>query len=74
MDERIVSLSHELIDAVKTGRVRDRDELQNLKLKLCKKYRLDTVPPNSDILANVDPSAGAFRMRQDYTAQCYRWS
>ena len=56
MDERIVSLSHELIDAVKTGRVRDRDELQNLKLKLCKKYRLDTVPPNSDILANVDPS------------------
>ena len=56
MDDRIVSLSHELIDAVKTGRVRDRDELQNLKLKLCKKYRLEAVPPNSDILANVDPS------------------
>ena len=40
MDERIVALSEEIIDAVKTGKVRDRDELQNLKLKLSKKYDL----------------------------------
>ena len=36
MDERIASLSGELIEAVKSGRVTDRDQLQNLKLKLCK--------------------------------------
>lgn len=53
MDERIVALSEEIIDAVKTGKVRDRDELQNLKLKLSKKYNLGQVPRSSDILANV---------------------
>lgn len=46
-------LSRDLIEAVRSGRVRDRDALQNLKLKLCKHYSLDTVPPNSVILANV---------------------
>jgi elongator complex protein 3 len=55
MDDRIRSLSEEIIDAVKTQRVKDRDELQNLKLKLCKKYDLDQVPKSSEILANVRP-------------------
>ena len=54
MDERIVALSEEIIDAVKTGKVRDRDELQNLKLKLSKKYDLGQVPRSSEILANVN--------------------
>ena len=49
----IASFSKELIDAVKEGRVKDRDSLQNLKLKLCKRYGLGEVPPNSDVLANV---------------------
>ncbi len=53
MDERIVALSGEIIDAVKTNRVTDRMQLQNLKLKLCKKYDLEQVPMNSEILANV---------------------
>ncbi len=56
MDERVVQLSLELIDAVKSGRVTNRDSLQNLKLKLCGKYGLEDVPPNSDVLANVDPA------------------
>lgn len=53
-DPVITSLSRELIDAVKDGTVRDRDSLQNLKLKLCRKYGLEAVPPNSDVLANVE--------------------
>ena len=53
VDQRIRNLAHDIIDAVKSGRVRDRDQLQNLKLKLCKKYGLPGVPPNSDILAEV---------------------
>lgn len=55
MDDRVRLLALEIIDSVKTGRVRDRDQLQNLKLKLCKRYGLDDVPPNSSILANVMP-------------------
>ena len=55
MDERIVLLSKEIIDAIKSCRVKDRDEMQNLKLKLCKKYDLKQVPMNSEILANVLP-------------------
>lgn len=51
----IAPFSKELIDAVKEGRVKDRDSLQNLKLKLCKRYGLGEVPPNSDVLANVLP-------------------
>lgn len=54
MAERdIAGLSREIIGAVKAGRITDRDQLQNLKLKLCSSYGLDDVPPNSDILANV---------------------
>ena len=53
MDERIAALSEEIIDAVKTHRVKDRDELQNFKLKLSKKYDLAAVPKSSEILANV---------------------
>jgi len=54
-DPQIAPFSEELIDAVKTGKVKDRDSLQNLKLKLCKKYGFGDVPPNSDVLANVLP-------------------
>lgn len=52
MDD-LASLSADLIAAVRDGRVADRDQLQNLKLKLCKRYGLAGVPPNSSILANV---------------------
>ena len=52
MDD-VSQLSADLIRAVRDGTVRDRDQLQNLKLKLCKKYGLAGVPPNSSILANV---------------------
>ena len=55
MDEGVRALSEEIIDAVKTHRVNDRDELQNLKLKLCKKYGLQQVPMNSEILSCVAP-------------------
>ena len=53
MDDRIAALSEEIIEAVKRHDVKDRDELQNLKLKLSKKYDLQRVPRSSDILANV---------------------
>ncbi|MDO5862348.1 MAG: radical SAM protein, partial [Thermoplasmata archaeon] len=54
MADPVELLSLELIAAFRDGRVRDRDSLQNLKLKLCKAYGLDAVPPNSTILSFAD--------------------
>lgn len=52
-DSRVVSLASDIISAVKNGTVKDREQLQNMKLKLCKVYGLPGVPPNSEILAEV---------------------
>ncbi|MBR6204502.1 MAG: tRNA uridine(34) 5-carboxymethylaminomethyl modification radical SAM/GNAT enzyme Elp3 [Candidatus Methanomethylophilaceae archaeon] len=54
-DPRVSALAAEIIAAVKDGSVADRASLQNLKLKLCKKHGLPGVPPNSEILAEVEP-------------------
>ncbi len=56
MADPVSLLSADLIEAVRSGSVKDRDSLQNLKLKLCKRYGLSDVPPNSDVLANVEPA------------------
>lgn len=45
-----------VIAAVKSGAVTDRDGLQRLKMQLCAEYGPDKVPPNSEILALVDPA------------------
>ncbi len=54
-DSCVSSLAAEIIGAVKDGSITSREALQNLKLKLCKKYGLPGVPPNSEILAEVEP-------------------
>jgi len=53
MDERIAALSEEIIAAIKDGTAKGRDDVQNMKLKLSKKYDLEQVPKSSEILANV---------------------
>jgi elongator complex protein 3 len=54
-DPRAADLAADIIAAAKSGEIRDRASLQNLKLKLCKRYGLQGVPPNSEILAEVRP-------------------
>lgn len=44
-------LSRTLIDGILSGRIRDRDALQAEKVRLCRRFSLDEVPRNSDILA-----------------------
>ena len=51
--ERLAQFSRELIDRIMSGSIKDRDAFQNIKMKMCHKYRLDTVPPNSTILAEA---------------------
>ena len=49
----IEMMSRHLIEMVKNGDIVDRDELQNVKIELCKTFSLDDVPPNSKILEYV---------------------
>ena len=42
-----------MIDRVISGSIRDRDALQAEKMRLCRRYRLDEVPRNSEILAEA---------------------
>ncbi len=45
----------QVINAVKDGRIIDREELQKFKLKLCRSMGLESIPPNSEILHDVVP-------------------
>lgn len=47
--------SRHLIEMILNGEITDRDQFQNHKVWLCKDYKLDTVPPNSEILKYVRP-------------------
>jgi len=60
MAEPIALLSQELIGAIKSGQVKDRDAVQALKIKLCAKYGLEQVPMNSEVLAFVSPEDSKF--------------
>lgn len=53
LSEGSVSFSSDVVDAILSGKVSDRDSLQRLKSKLCEKYGLDRMPSNPEILAEV---------------------
>ncbi len=43
----------EIISELLAGNAVSQDEIQRLKTRLCKKYRMDVLPSNADILAHV---------------------
>jgi len=43
----------EIISELLAGNAASQDEIQRLKTRLCKKYRMDVLPSNADILAHV---------------------
>lgn len=51
----VSEFNRRMIRAVKDGTIRDRDELQRYKIKLCGELGLEDPPSNSDILADVAP-------------------
>lgn len=55
MAQTVSEFNRRMIDAIKSGEVRDRDQLQRLKISMCREFGLENVPPNSDILADVAP-------------------
>lgn len=49
----LTEFARRLIGAVKSGEISTRAQIQDRKLKLCAELKLKTVPPNSEILAQV---------------------
>ncbi|MCQ2084667.1 MAG: tRNA uridine(34) 5-carboxymethylaminomethyl modification radical SAM/GNAT enzyme Elp3 [archaeon] len=49
-------VAEKLLEAIRSGEVSDRDDLQRLKMKFCSRYGAEKVPSNSEILALVDES------------------
>jgi len=45
----------EITDLILTKKIRSKEELHKTKIKLCKKYKIDNVPPDSEILARIPP-------------------
>ncbi len=43
----------EIIDLILSNKIHSKEELHKIKVKLCKKYNLDVIPPDSDILAHL---------------------
>ena len=52
---KLAQFARELVDRIMSGQVADRDAFQNIKMKMCHKHRLTTVPSNSVILAEATP-------------------
>ncbi len=50
----LTELTRRLIEEVKSGEISTRAQIQDRKLKLCGELKLKKVPPNSEILAQVD--------------------
>jgi len=54
-EEKTKELSLRIIFAVKNGTVKNREDIQRMKIELCDELGLDDVPPNSSILKEVAP-------------------
>lgn len=44
---------NEIIDMIISGKIHSKIELHRNKVKLCKKYKMDSIPPDSEILARL---------------------
>jgi len=48
-----MSFYSEIIDQILNKQIQSKEELHKEKIKLCKKYKIDAVPPDSEILAKL---------------------
>ena len=48
-----MSFYYEIVDLILSGQINSKEELHKAKIRLCKKYNLGGVPPDSEILANL---------------------
>ena len=48
-----MSLYSDIIDLILLNKIKSKEELHKYKIKLCKKYKINNIPPDSEILANI---------------------
>lgn len=60
MTEMASEFNTRIIQAVKDGRITDREELQRFKIRLCGEMGMENPPSNSEILADVAPEDRKF--------------
>jgi len=48
-----MSFYEEIIDLISSKQIQTKEEVHKAKVKLCKKYHMHTVPPDSEILAHL---------------------
>ena len=50
-----MSLYSDIIDLILSNEIKSKEGLHKNKIRLCKKYNIDDIPPDSEILANISP-------------------
>ena len=49
----IMSFYSEIIKEILSKKIQSKEQLHKTKVKLCKKYKINIIPPDSDILSHV---------------------
>ncbi len=52
----LMSFHTDLIDSILSKRISSKQEIHRLKIKLCKKYKLSTIPRNSEMIPHIPSS------------------
>lgn len=50
-----MSFYSEITDLILSKKIQSKEELHKTKIKLCKKYKINSIPPDSEILARLPP-------------------
>ncbi len=48
-----MSFTDEIINLILTNKIKSKEELHKIKIKLCKKYKIDKIPADSEILSKL---------------------
>jgi elongator complex protein 3 len=48
-----MSIYSDIIDLILSNEIKSKEELHKNKIRLCKKYKINDIPPDSEILANI---------------------
>ena len=56
-----MSFYQEIIDLIISDKIKTKDELHKTKIKLCKKYHIDAIPPDSEILSHLSADSKNFK-------------
>ncbi len=59
-----MSLHSDIINLILSDEIKTKEELHNYKIRLCKKYKIDIIPPDSEILANIPSDFSDYKIEK----------